>query len=329
MPVQRGKQELLNRVKDALRLSGWQLLWLNAAHPARARLLKENEAIDVWIHIWNVTPGGRSDSRPDERRIQPTNIEDHFRTSKAVRTLILGWSSEAKVFAAFDYRFHKGQLGTSPSIQTDLPALEAAAQDGLGVYSKSTGELSIAVRPDLLGLYVEQMTALHDAGNDPAQLEALRQMASDPLDIEPDDLPSSRREVMTTTLRRLRDSRFGEQVLSAYGHRCAFCGIQLRLIDAAHILPVKHPDSNDKVTNGIALCALHHRAYDAALVTFDVSYAIRISKARTTTLGTDGRGDGLQHFTAALSPSVLLPSAQANYPSKQMITKANALRGWA
>lgn len=327
--MQPGKQQLLDRVRDALRLSGWQLLWLNADHPARARLLKEDQAIDAWIHIWNVTPGGRSASRPDERRIQPTNIGDHFRTSDGVRTLILGWSPETDVFAAFDYRFHKGKIGTSSSVQTDLPALEAAAQNGIGVFSKSTGELSIAVRPDLLGLYVEQMTALHESGNDPAQLKALRQMASDPLNIEPDDLPASRREVMTTTLRRLRDNRFGEQVLGAYSHRCAFCGIQLRLLDAAHILPVKHPDSNDKVNNGIALCALHHRAYDASLITFDTNYAIRLSTERTAKLGADGRGDGLKQFTAALSPSLLLPQAQANHPSGQMITKANALRGWA
>jgi putative restriction endonuclease len=324
-----GKRQLLNRVREALRLSGWQLLWLNDEHPARARFLKADQAIDTWIYIWNLTTGGRPDTRPDERRIQPTNIDDHFRAENGIQTLIFGWSAEVEVFAAFDYRFHQGQLGTSPSIQTDLAALKAAVQDGIGVYSKSTGELSIAVRPDLIGLYVEQMITLHDSGNDPAQLAALRQMASDPLDIEPDDLPASRREVMSTTLRRLRNSRFSEQVLGAYSHRCAFCGIQLRLLDAAHIVPVKHPASNDKVTNGVALCALHHRAYDAALVTFNTDYSIRISQEKTAKLSADGQGKGLDQFTAALRPSLLLPHTQANRPSPQMIAKANVLRGWA
>lgn len=329
MPLKRDKEELLDRVKNALRLSGWQLIWLNDDHPARARLIKDNLSIDAWIHIWNVSSGGRSSSRPHERRIQPTAIGDHFRASKGMRTLILGWSSEAEVFAAFDYRFHEGQIGTSSSVQTDLPALEAAAQKGIGVFAKSTGELSIAVRPDLLGLYVEQMITIHDSGDDPAQLAALQQMASDPLAIEPDDLPKSRRKVMATTLRLLRDRRFGEQVLEAYNHRCAFCGIQLRLLDAAHILPVNHPESNDKVTNGISLCALHHRAYDNSLVTFNSKYVIKISKVNLDKLKVDGRDSGLKTFVKSLKTSLLLPKIQASHPSTQMVIKANLLRGWS
>src|SRR5690606_38558092 len=144
---------------------------------------------------------------------------------------------------------------------------------GLGVFAKATGELSIAVRPDMLALYVEQMQALHASGTSQAQLSLLRRMAEDALDVGFDEMdaavPAQRRKVMTTTLRLLRDRRFSQNVLSAYQHRCAFCEVQLRLLDAAHILPVAHPDSDDLVTNGVALCALHHRAYDAALVTFN------------------------------------------------------------
>lgn len=322
------KEKLLNRVKNALRFSGWQLLWLNDDHPARARLIKDDLSIDTWIHIWNVSSGGRSSSRPYERRIQPTAIGDHFRANKGVRTLILGWSSEAEVFAAFDYRFHQGKIGTSSSVQTDLPALEAAAQKGIGVFAKSTGELSIAVRPDLLGLYIEQMISIHDSGSNPAELAALQQMASDPLAVEPDNLPASRRKVMAKTLRLLRDRKFSEHVLKAYNHRCAFCGIQLRLLDAAHILPVSHPDSNDKVNNGISLCALHHRAYDTALVSFDEKYQIKVSNISVDILGKDSRDGGIDEFIKALKPSLLLPQIQASYPSSQMISKANSLRGW-
>jgi putative restriction endonuclease len=323
------KAELLDRVARALRLSGWQVLWLNDDHPARASLIKDSARIESWIHIWNVSPGGRPKSMPLERRIQPTGIGDHFRASAGVQTLILGWSDEAQVFAAFDYRFHAGQIGSSSSIQTDLPALEAAARDGLGVFAKTTGELSIAIRPDMLGIYAEQLQALHDSGMDAAQLDALRQMASDPLDLEPDDLPARRRKVMAAALRLLRDRRFGERVLSAYDHRCALCGMQLRLLDAAHILPVAHPDSNDNVTNGVALCALHHRAYDAALVTFDETYAVAVSNDAIAKLAAEGRDGGAVAFQAALRPSLLLPQARASRPSSQMIAKANILRGWA
>jgi putative restriction endonuclease len=326
------KAELLQRVAAALHLSGWQLLWLNQDHPAKARLIKGSQSLDAWIYIWNLTPGGRPKTRPLERRIQPTGIGDRFRASPGARTFILGWSAETNVFAAFDYRFHAGQIGNSPSIQTDLPALEAAAQDGLGVFAKTTGELSIGVRPDMFGLYVEQMQALHASGTSQAQLSLLRRMAEDALDVGFDEIdasvPPQRRKVMTATLRLLRDRRFSQKVLSAYRHRCAFCEIQLRLLDAAHILPVAHPDSDDLVTNGVALCALHHRAYDAALVRFDDTYSIEISTAAIAGLASAGLSGGAQQFAAALRPSLLLPKAKAEHPSAQMIGKANALRGW-
>jgi len=181
----------------------------------------------------------------------------------------------------------------------------------------------------MLGIYLEQMQILHTLGQNADQLDALRQMASDPLEVEPDDLPASRRKVMTTTLRLLRDRRFGEKVLTAYGHRCAMCGVQLRLLDAAHILPVAHPDSNDNVTNGVALCALHHRAYDMALVAFDQTYEIIVSQDILASLAAEGRNGGLGAFQAVLAPTLLLPQTQASHPSLNMIAKANELRGWA
>lgn len=317
---------------DALHLSGWQVLWLDYDHPARVRLFRNDDAavtFDAWLHIWKLTPGGRTASRPLERRIQPTGIGNAFRASATTRTLIFGWSAETEVFAAFDHSYHAGIFGKSPSLQTDLPALEDAARDGLGVFAKSTGELSIAVRPDMLGTYLEQMEALHGSGKDPAQLDVLRRMASSPLEVEPDDVPGPRRKVMTTTLRLLRDRRFSQNVLEAYRHKCAFCAVQLQLLDAAHILPVAHPESHDRVSNGVALCALHHRAYDGALVTFDSAYVIRMSPNAVTSLKGDGRAGGLAGFKSALRPTLLVPGRRASQPSAIMIQKGNALRGWS
>ncbi len=329
--LKRDKEELLWKVQEALRLSGWQLIWLHYDHPAKARLFKadgSSPAIDAWLYIWNLTGGGRAASRPLERRIQRTGRGNVFRAEAGTRSLILGWSAEAEVFAAFDYDYHSGAHGKSPSLQTDLPALEAAVRDGLGVYAKKTGELSIAVRPDMLGFYVEQMGVLHESGKDPAQLDVLRRMASSPLEVESDEVPRERRKALTTTLRLLRDRRFSQNVLEAYGHKCAFCAVQLKLLDAAHILPVAHPDSNDLVSNGVALCALHHRAYDAALVTFDGTYAIRVSQSLVASLRSDARVGGLAAFKSALRPSLVLPRRQASQPSALMIQKGNALRGW-
>ena len=69
------------------------------------------------------------------------------------------------------------------------------------------------------------------------------------------------------TRQRRRDSRFRENVLSAYGARCAVCEFSARFnnkpiaLEAAHIMwhEAKGPA---KVENGLALCSLHHRLFD-------------------------------------------------------------------
>lgn len=45
--------------------------------------------------------------------------------------------------------------------------------------------------------------------------------------------------------------------------------MQLRLIDAAHILPVGAKDSNDEVNNGLCLALTYYRAYDRCLIYLD------------------------------------------------------------
>jgi hypothetical protein len=64
---------------------------------------------------------------------------------------------------------------------------------------------------------------------------------------------------------RAGQQRFCFLVFRRYGPRCAVCGLQVReLLDAAHIRPKKKRGSDDP-RNGLVLCSLHHRAFDAGL----------------------------------------------------------------
>ena len=72
--------------------------------------------------------------------------------------------------------------------------------------------------------------------------------------------------------RRRRDPAFRDRVLRAYGYRCAVCAYDGRLghaligVDAAHVKwHVAYGE--DEVTNGLALCALHHRLLDRGVWT--------------------------------------------------------------
>lgn len=67
--------------------------------------------------------------------------------------------------------------------------------------------------------------------------------------------------------RRLHQEVFRSQVLSAYGDRCAICNFGHRgLLDAAHIIDDSEDEGEPIVQNGLALCRIHHGAYDQFLI---------------------------------------------------------------
>jgi len=86
----------------------------------------------------------------------------------------------------------------------------------------------------------------------------------------------SRRVYITTTVRqRLHQRSFREKVLRAYRDQCAFCRLKhLELLDAAHIVPDNEPGGDPVVTNGLALCKLHHAAFDKYFLGVRPDYTI-------------------------------------------------------
>jgi putative restriction endonuclease len=68
-----------------------------------------------------------------------------------------------------------------------------------------------------------------------------------------------------------RGRLFVEEVLDAYERQCAICGQSIRLgdallgIDACHVKPMQH-NGADIVTNGVALCKVHHWALDRGAI---------------------------------------------------------------
>jgi putative restriction endonuclease len=72
-----------------------------------------------------------------------------------------------------------------------------------------------------------------------------------------------RRYLIAETKRRLHQPVFASQVMLAYETRCAVCALGHReLLDAAHIIPDTDPRGLPVVPNGLALCKIHHAAYD-------------------------------------------------------------------
>lgn len=334
MPLKRDTK-LFDQFAAAVHAAGWRCFPLTArrVHPARYRVTHGEVELTVTVYIWETTLGGNN-RPPDEWRIQPTGVVgSQFQPEpEPGRTLILGWWKQGNIFTGYDYNFHVNPFGGSPSIQVRRRALDAAAADGMAVYQRGSGELAILFRPELIGAYLSEMQSLHAAGRIPLEVTLIEKIAQSPELVADGQIAAEaappRQHAMAVVRRAIRDAKFRNLVLEAYGHRCAFCGIQLRLLEAAHILPVEHPDSTDSVNNGFAACPLHHRAYDRGLITFGTAYGVQVSDAKILEMQKGGHGGGLTAFRDGLLPKIHLPVAAGDRPSASLVKTANTFRGW-
>jgi putative restriction endonuclease len=323
------KEQLLDTVVAAIRDSGWNVLYLSEGHPFQLQMYRGDQSFRLLIYIWNITHGGGSARPADEYRIQVTGVHQ-FEQQPGVKTTILGWWAEVGVFAGFDVRKHGAPLGFSPSLQIRRGALELAAQTGFAPSDKGNQEIAIAFRPDFFAQYVRDLETLHDFGQSSQDFAALEAVALEP-EVNTTELPltnQERRVAVTSVSRKLRDAKFRKNVLTAYSYRCAVCGMALNLTDAAHIVPVPHQSSVDKTYNGLALCALHHRAYDQSLVTVWDDYTVRVSAAEEAHLKAIARGAGIEEFRQGLYSSILLPPVVSDRPGIEFVKLGNSIRGW-
>lgn len=79
--------------------------------------------------------------------------------------------------------------------------------------------------------------------------------------------------------RRLHQHRFRELVVAAYRESCAICRLNHpELLDAAHILEDRDQRGKPEVPNGLALCKIHHGAYDTNILGVSPDYRVHIRR---------------------------------------------------
>lgn len=326
------KSDLLQKVVEAVHESGWNVLYASSPseHPFLLRVYSGEQSYLVRIYIWNLTHGGGKNRPKDEYRVQVTGVEK-FLQLPGERTLILGWWDEVGVFAGFDYHKHSGKLGYSPSIQIREVHLRRAYENGFSAGDKGNGEVAVAFSPDFLVQYIQSLNGLHALGEAPAHVEIMEQVASGAVDVNDavvEAMPDQRKQVIRTVKQRQRSSSFQRRVLSAYKDRCAFSGMQLGLVDAAHILPVEVETSTDTTSNGIALSTLYHRAYDWKMVTFNEQYQIVVNPTEMKRLKEIGFDGGMNDFIKMLRPLIHVPADKKDRPNVKYVSEANKQRGW-
>ena len=326
------KYDLLDIIVQSINDSSWNVLYIGnvAQHPFLLKIYNYEENYVVRIYVWNLTHGGGAARPIDEYRIQITGVS-HFEQKSGEKTLILGWWDEVGVFAGFDFTKHKTKLGSSPSMQIKEEFLRKALINGFSPCDKGNAEIAIAFRPDFFTSYVQNLEELHGFGASKKDFKVLEEVSDQPLEVNNQlikQISKQRRIAVIHLSKKLRDASFKARVLTAYSNKCAFSGMQLKLVDAAHIVPVNHDISTDETANGIALSASYHRAYDRGLVTFNEQYQIIVNTDEMIKLKEIGFDGGMHKFIKDLRPIINVPPAVNDRPNIAFISEANRLRGW-
>ncbi|MCK6546260.1 HNH endonuclease [Myxococcota bacterium] len=124
----------------------------------------------------------------------------------------------------------------------------------------------------------------------------------------------TRRYGEVTVLSRLHQAAFRQRVLRAYQEACAICRLRrVELVEAAHILPDRHVRGIPTVDNGVALCRLHHAAFDRLLIGIRPDLVVEV---REDVLA-EKDGPMLEHGLKAIDrQKIWVPGRAAERPSR-------------
>lgn len=321
---------IVRAIQDAFAESSAAALLISQPkiHPRRFYVTAGESSFPVWIYIWTLTHGGGAARPKDEYRIQLTSVDPPLPENPDGPTLLLGYEPNTGCFAGFDLGKHRMFSKKSPSIQISISALREAVRDGFAFTRKGNDEIAVAFRSDNILAYCLNSESLHESGADAAVSSLLSKVGrfESVTERELEGISPERRRVVVKVSRLARDSDFRRKVIVAYDRKCCVTGLQLRLIDAAHILPVGAEGSTDDVRNGLCLSPTYHRAYDRGLIYLTDDWTMQINPKKKDELVRLGFGGGLSSFEAHLGRVILLPPDRKQWPNAAFIRAANKFR---
>ena len=115
---------------------------------------------------------------------------------------------------------------------------------------------------------------------------------------------------------RLHQPLFRQRVLVAYQNQCAICRLRhVRLLDAAHIQGDAE-GGQPVVTNGIAMCKIHHAAYDVDIFGISPDYKVGVRADVLEEID----GPTLRYTLQEIDGSpIQLPSRRAARPDPELL----------
>lgn len=328
------KKDLHRIILEGIRNAGWNFTILNNINSSPLKLLLTHgrQQDEVAIYIWNISHGGKTRS-VDEYRIQLKGngliVGDTF------KTLLLGWYQEEKVFAAFNAFKHR-IFGRSPSVQVTKTTLHQAVEHGIAFQTKKTirgQDIVITFQPDYIIEYIGDLYPQYHKNRIGNISNSEMSVVKNPFDVKiPEDalnrLPKKRRTVVSEINRKIRDAKFQRGIYGLYKGKCAICGLQAHLTEAAHIIPVKE-EGSDELINGLLLCRNHHKAFDMGLLNINEKYNIVINEEYAKWLSDTSHDNKLKEFLekSRIGEKIFLPDDARFYPKKEYLIRSCKLKG--
>jgi putative restriction endonuclease len=156
----------------------------------------------------------------------------------------------------------------------------------------------------------EEELALHQfvVALDVGSQQLRRELSEDP------ELVQSYAERVVKT--RLHQPLFRQRVLVAYANQCSICRLRHpRLLDAAHVLADAEGGA-PVVTNGIAMCKIHHAAYDVDIFGISPDYKVGVRSDVLQEID----GPTLRYTLQEINRSAIqLPAKMSARPNKDLL----------
>lgn len=125
----------------------------------------------------------------------------------------------------------------------------------------------------------------------------------------------------------LRARGFRHAVLEAYEYKCSFCGMKIFdprtknwEVEAAHIVPHSKLGKDD-LLNGLALCSLHHWAFDVGWLTLNYDFNIEVSTHINSLPSDFGKMEDYDFIRTFIinNSKIFLPKTKEIYPHESSI----------
>ena len=214
----------------------------------------------------------------------------------------------------FTYRFRDAR---SPTVR----ALAQAEQDNRALIEAHERSVPVIYFRGIAPSQYAAITPVFITSIDVASRTALLEVGLPLADTTPVGLVSNedtRRYATREAAFRLHQHRFRRAVLQAYRTRCTICSLkEAALLQAAHIIEDRDPLGGATVVNGLALCAIHHLAYDRNLLGIDPDGIVHIHERLLHEIDGPMLKNGLQHFHGA---QIMQPKSQPDRPDPDRLS---------